>query len=137
MRAAAWVFAFAAVAGGVVWLLVSRRSDAGTDRLLADLTADIDRGGVADLGRAQAVGRARARNGDLAGSARALEAAMIRAPAFAAARAAWAEVELDLGDAKTAGATLQALLEQAPRDVRVAMMLNEAQAALGEPATGP
>ena len=57
MRAAAWVFAFAAVAGGVVWLLVSRRSDAGADRLLADLTADIDRGGVADLGRAQAVGR--------------------------------------------------------------------------------
>ena len=231
MRAAAWVFAFAAVAGGVVWLLVSRRSDAGADRLLADLTADIDWGGIADLGRAQAVGRrlafssprdrdaaarwafasamlaadygvdtsretadalgrvsatappdaasviaaaaraldrlhagdreaagrlaaegageatdlphplyalgrARARNGDLAGSARALEAAMIRAPAFAAARAAWAEVELDLGDAKTAGATLEALLVQSPRDVRVALMLNEAQAALGEPATG-
>ena len=54
MRGAAWVFAFAAVAGGAVWLLVSRRSDAGTDRLLADLTADIDRGGIADLGRAQA-----------------------------------------------------------------------------------
>jgi hypothetical protein len=38
----------------VVWLLVSRRSDAGADRMLADLTADIDRGGIADLGRAQA-----------------------------------------------------------------------------------
>ena len=57
MRAAVWVFAFAAVAGGAVWFLVSRRSDAGTERLLADLTADIDRGGAADLGRAQAVGR--------------------------------------------------------------------------------
>src|SRR5215510_11007350 len=57
MRAAVWVFAFAAVAGGAVWLFVSRRSDAGSERLLADLAADIDRGGVADLGRAQAVGR--------------------------------------------------------------------------------
>ena len=232
MRAAAWVFAFAAVAGAVVWVLVSRRSDAGSERLLADLTADIDRGGVADLGRAQAVGRrlafsnprdrdaaarwafasamlasdygvetsretadalgrvaatappdaasviaaaaraldrlhagdreaagrlasesagedtdlphplyalgrARARNGDMAGAARALQAAMIRAPAFAPARVAWAEVELDLGDAKTAGGTFQALLAQAPRDVRVGLLLNEAQAALGEPATGP
>ncbi len=232
MRAAAWVFAFAAVAGGVVWLLVSRRSDAGADRharrpdgrhrsgrhrqsgagagggrrlalssprdrdaaarwafasamLAADYGVDTSRETADALGRVSAtappdaasviaaaaraldrlhagdreaagrlaaegageatdlphplyaLGRARARNGDLAGSARALEAAMIRAPAFAAARAAWAEVELDLGDAKTAGATLQALLAQAPRDMRVALMLNEAQAALGEPATGP
>ena len=232
MRAAIFILAFAAAAGGAVWLLVSRRSDAGAERLLADLTADIERGGVADLGRAQAVGRrlafssprdrdaaarwafasatlaadygvdtsretadalgrvgstasddtasviaaaaraldllhagdrdaagrlaadgagaateqphplyalgrARARNGDLAGAARALQAAMIRAPAFAPARVAWAEVELDLGDAKTAGATFQTLLAQAPRDVRVGLLLNEAQAALGEPATGP
>ena len=232
MRAAIFILAFAAAAGGAVWLLVSRRSDAGAERLLADLTADIERGGVADLGRAQAVGRrlafssprdrdaaarwafasatlaadygvdtsretadalgrvgstasddtasviaaaaraldllhagdrdaagrlaadgagaateqphplyalgrARARNGDLPGSARALEAAMIRAPAFAAARTAWAEVKLDLGDAKTARTTLQALLGQSPRDVRAALLLNEAEDALGEPATGP
>src|SRR6185436_17872442 len=66
-----------------------------------------------------ALGRARARNGDLPGSARALEAAMIRAPAFAAARTA-----------------LQALLAQSPKDVRAALLLNEAEDALGEPATG-
>jgi tetratricopeptide (TPR) repeat protein len=232
MRAAVWVFAFAAVAGGAVWLFVSRRSDAGSERLLADLTADIDRGGVADLGRAQAVGRrlafssprdreaagrwafasamlaadygvdtsretadaltrfgaspptdpasviaasaraldrlfagdregaarvaaeaaaadselphplyalgrVRARGGDLAGAARALEAAMIRAPGFAPAQVAWAEVQLDLGDAKAARGALQKLLAQAPRDLRVGLMLNEAEAALDEPATGP
>ena len=57
MRGAAWILAFAVAAGAVVWLLVSRRSDAGADRMLADLTADIDRGGIADLGRAQALGR--------------------------------------------------------------------------------
>jgi len=231
MRAALLIFVFAAAAGGAVWMLVSRRNDAGAERLLADLTADIERGGVADLGRAQAVGRrlafssprdrdaaarwafasaalaadygvdssretadalarvgstasddtasviaaaaralellhagdrdaagrlaadgagaeteqphplyalgrARARNGDLPGSARALEAAMIRAPAFAAARTAWAEVQLDLGDAKTARTTLQALLAQSPKDVRAALLLNEAEDALGEPATG-
>ena len=63
---------------------------------------------------------------------------MIRAPAFAAARVAWAEVELDLGDAKTAARHVaEALLAQSPKDVRVALLLNEAQAALGEPATGP
>src|SRR5262249_61594371 len=33
------------------------RRDGGADRMLADLTADIDRGGIADLGHAQAVGR--------------------------------------------------------------------------------
>jgi tetratricopeptide (TPR) repeat protein len=232
MRAAAWVFAFAAVAGGAVWLYVSRRSDAGAERLLADLTADIERGGVADLGRAQAVGRrlafsnprdrdaaarwafasamlaadygvdtsretadalarvgagaptdaasviaasaraldrlhagdrdaaakvaaegaaadsdlphplyalgrVRARAGDLAGARRALEAAMIRAPGFAPAQIAWAEIELDLGDAKTARATLQKLLAQSPKDLRVGLMLNEAEVALDEPATGP
>src|SRR4029079_6929076 len=82
-----------------------------------------------------ALGRARARNGDLPGSARALEAAMIRAPAFAAARTASAEVKLDLADAKTARTTLRALLGRSPRDVRSALLLNEAEDALGEPAT--
>src|SRR4029079_19764536 len=42
--------------GAVVWVLVARRSDAGSERLLADLTADIARGGIAELGRAQAGG---------------------------------------------------------------------------------
>jgi hypothetical protein len=32
---------------------------------------------------------------------------------------------------------VQALLAQSPKDVRLALMLNEAEAALGEPATGP
>ena len=57
MRGAAWVLAFAVAAGAVVWLLVARKSNAGAERMLADLTADIERGGIADLGRAQALGR--------------------------------------------------------------------------------
>jgi len=57
MRGVAWLFAVVAVAGAVVWLMVARRSDAGSERLLADLSADIERGSLADLGRAQAVGR--------------------------------------------------------------------------------
>jgi tetratricopeptide (TPR) repeat protein len=234
MRGAAWILAFAVAAAAVLWLLVSRPSNAGADRMLADLTADIDRGGIADLGRAQALGRrlalanprdreaaarwafaaatlaadygidtsretadalarmgetrvsdeasdeasviasaaraldrlhagdreaagrlageaaaaasdlphplyalgrARARNGDLPGAARALEAAMIRGPGFSPARVAWAEVQLDLGDAKAARAALQAVLAQTPKDARVALMLNEAEAALGVPPT--
>jgi hypothetical protein len=235
MRGVALILVLAIAASLAVWLLLSRRRDAGNDRMLADLSADIERGGIADLGRAQAVGRrlaladpddreaaarwafaaatlaadygvdtsretadalarvgapppvggaapdsaaviaasaraldllragdratagrlaaesaaaatelphplyalgrARARNGDLAGSARAFQAAMIRAPGFTAARIAWAEVQLDLGDAKTARATLQAVLAQAPKDARVALLLNEAEAALGAPAT--
>src|SRR5262252_2770861 len=78
---------------------------------------------------------ARARNGDLPGAARALEAAMIRAPGFTAARVAWAEVQLDLGDAKAARAALQTLRAQAPNDPHVALLLNEAEAWLGVPAT--
>ena len=57
MRGAAWILAFTVAAGAVVWLLVSRKGNAGNERMLADLTADIERGGIADLGRAQAVGR--------------------------------------------------------------------------------
>jgi tetratricopeptide (TPR) repeat protein len=236
MRGVALILVLATAAGVGVWLLVSWRRDAGADRMLVDLSADIERGGLADLGRAQALGRrlalanprdreaaarwafaaatlaadygvdtsretadalarlgaprpaatglpadgasvngaaaraldllhggdreaagrlaaesaaaatdlphplyalgrARARNGDLAGSARALEAAMIRAPGFTAARVAWAEVQLDLGDARTAGATLQTVRAQAPKDPHVALMLNEAEAALGTPPT--
>jgi hypothetical protein len=232
MRGAAWVLAFTIAAGAVVWVLVSRKGDAGNDALLADLTADIERGGIADLGRAQAIGRrlalanprdrdaaarwayanaalaadyglgtsreiedalgrvgstasedpasviaaaaralerlhagdreaagriaaeaaaaaseqphplyalgrVRARGGDLAGAARALEAAIIRAPGFSAARVAWAEVEIDRGDAKAARATLQNVFAQAPKDLRVALLLGEAEGALGVPPTVP
>ena len=45
------------LAGVAVWLLLDRKSHAGAENMLADLTADIERGGVTDLGRAQAVGR--------------------------------------------------------------------------------
>ena len=72
-----------------------------------------------------------------AGAARALEAAIIRAPGFTAARVAWAEVEVDRGDAKAARATLQDVLAQAPKDLRVALLLEEAEVALGVPATVP
>jgi len=232
MRGAVWILAFTIAAGAVVWVLVSRKGDAGNERLLADLSADIERGGVADLGRAQAVGRrlalanphdrdaaarwayanaalaadyglgtsreieealgrvgstapddpasviaaaaralerlhagdreaagrvaaeaaaaaseqphplyalgrVRARGGDLAGAARALEAAIIRAPGFSAARVAWAEVEIDRGDAKAARATLQSVQAQAPKDLRVAYLLEEAEAALGVPPSVP
>ncbi|HEY7372791.1 MAG TPA: tetratricopeptide repeat protein [Polyangia bacterium] len=226
MRGVVLIFGLAIAAGVAVWWWLSWRRDTGSERMLADLSADIERGGIADLGRAQALGRrlaladpgdreaaarwafaaatlaadygvdtsretaealarvgapapadapsvigaaaraldrlyagdreaagrlaaegaaadgelphplyalgrVRARDGDLAGSARAFEAAMIRAPGFTAARIAWAEVQLDLGDAKTARATLQAVLAQAPKDARVALLLNEAEAALG------
>ena len=218
----------------MVALLLSRKSNAGSERMLADLTADIERGGIADLGRAQALGRhlaftdprdreaaaglayvnatlaadygvetsretadalarvgatptepgdaasvmaaaaraldllhagnreaatrlaaegaaaatelphplyalgrARARNGDLPGAARALEAAIIRAPGFSAARIAWAEIQIDLGDAKAARNTLHELLAESPKDIRVGVLLNEAEAAIGVPETGP
>ena len=220
--------AFVAVAGVAVWLLLDRKSHAGAEHMLADLTADIERGGVADLGRAQAVGRhlafanprnrdaaaglafasatlaadygmdtsretadalarvsptappdaasviataaraldrlhagdreaagawpaegaaaagdtelphplyalgrARARNGDLPGAARAFEAAIIRAPGFSAARVAWAEVELDLGDAKAARATLQAVLAHATKDIRVGLIAERGRGRAG------
>jgi hypothetical protein len=41
---------------------------------------------------------------------------MIRGPGFSPARVAWAEVQLDLGDAKAARAALQAVLAQTPKD---------------------
>jgi hypothetical protein len=233
MRGVVLIFALAvAAAGAGLWWLVSSKRDAGAERMLADLTADLDRGGIADLGHAQALGRrlvlanprdreaaarwafaaamlaadyavdtsretadalasarsgapsdattviagsaraldrlyagdreaalrqaaaaaaadsdlphplyalgrVRARNGDLPGAARALEAAMIRGPAFAAARVAWAEVQIDLGNAKDARASLQAVLAQAPKDLRAAFLLTEAEAALGLPVTAP
>jgi hypothetical protein len=233
MRGVALIFALAVAAAGVgIWWFVSSRRNASAERMLVDLGADLERGGIADLGHAQALGRrlvldnprdrdaaarwafaaamlaadygvdtsretadalaaagpgggsegtaaiagaaralerlhagdreaalrhaadaaaadsevphplyalgrARARSGDLPGAARALQAAMIRAPGFTAARVAWAEVQLDLGNAKDARVALQEVLAQAPRDLRAAFLLTEAEVALGVPLTAP
>jgi len=237
MRGAALVLALAAAAGMAVWLLVWRKGSAGDDQMYVQMAGDIERGGLADLGRAQALGRhlvlanprdrqaaaalaftsamlaieygldtaaetaealahvdgkgskgnagddddpaviaaaahalsllqagdrnlagrlateaagasdlphplyalgrTRARGGDLPGAARALEAAMIRAPGFTPARVAWAELHLDLGDLKTARTALDALSAQpshAARNVRVELLLDEAATAAGDPA---
>jgi tetratricopeptide (TPR) repeat protein len=83
-----------------------------------------------------ALGRARALAGDLPGAARALEAAIVKAPGFAAARVAWAELRLDRGDAATARTTLEGVLTGSPRDVRAGLLLDEAEAALGDTTPG-
>ncbi|HTB59757.1 MAG TPA: tetratricopeptide repeat protein [Polyangia bacterium] len=57
MRGAAWVLAIAVVGGGTVAWLVHTRGDTVDRQLDAELAAALDRGGIADLGRAQAIGR--------------------------------------------------------------------------------
>ena len=57
MRGAVWVLAIAVVGGGTVAWLVHARSGTVDRQLDAELAAALDRGGIADLGRAQAVGR--------------------------------------------------------------------------------
>ncbi len=57
MRGAAWVLAITIVGGGTVAWLVHTRSSAVDRQLDAEMAAALDRGGIADLGRAQAVGR--------------------------------------------------------------------------------
>lgn len=79
-----------------------------------------------------ALGRARALGGDLAGARGALEAAIVGDPGFTAARVAWAEVVLDLGDAKAARAALTAVLAQSPQDLRAQLLLDEARQALAD-----
>jgi tetratricopeptide (TPR) repeat protein len=79
-----------------------------------------------------ALGRARARAGDLVGASRALEAAMVAGPAFLPARLAWAEVRLDLGDGAAAAEALRALPSP---DLRARLLLDEVERALG--ATAP
>jgi tetratricopeptide (TPR) repeat protein len=76
-----------------------------------------------------ALGRARAVAGDLPGAARALEAAIVGSPGFFAARVSWAEVELDLGEAKAARQALRAVLAQSPQDLRAQLLLEEANEA--------
>ncbi len=57
MRGAAWVLAIAVVGGGTVASLLHARRGAVDRQLDAELGAALDRGGIADLGRAQALGR--------------------------------------------------------------------------------
>ncbi len=57
MRGAAWVLAIAVVGGGTVGWLVHARTGTLDRQLDAELAAALDRGGLGDLGRAQAVGR--------------------------------------------------------------------------------
>jgi tetratricopeptide (TPR) repeat protein len=81
MRGAAWVLAIAVVGGGTVAALLHARRGAVDGQLDAELGAALDRGGIADLGRAQALGRRLALG---AGGGRAQAAAL----AFADARLA-------------------------------------------------
>ena len=74
-----------------------------------------------------ALGRARARDGDLAGASRALGAALVGAPGFTLAEVAWSEAQLDAGDAQPA----QDALARAGQDPRAALLLGEASRALG------
>jgi hypothetical protein len=48
---------------------------------------------------------------------------------------AWAELRLDRGDAATARTTLEAVLTRSPRDARAGLLLDEAEAALGDAST--
>jgi hypothetical protein len=57
MRAAAWILAITLVASAGVYLLVARRGRDDGRRLRTDLSAALERGTFADLGRAQALGR--------------------------------------------------------------------------------
>ncbi len=92
MRGAAWVLAIAAVGGVAVGLLVHRWRGAVNRRFEGELAAALDRGGVVDLERVQAIGRRLVFGG---GGGRAEAAAL----AFADARLA-----LDYGISTTAEA---------------------------------
>jgi hypothetical protein len=80
-----------------------------------------------------ALARVRALNGDLVGASRALEAAMVASPGFGAAKVAWAEVRIDLGDASTAVAALEPVVARAPSDLHARLLLEEARRASDEP----
>ena len=57
MRGAVWVLAIAAIGGGAVGLFVHARRSTIDRQLDTEMSAALARGGIADLGRAQAVGR--------------------------------------------------------------------------------
>src|SRR6185437_16411713 len=57
MRGAVWVLAIAAIGGGAVGLFIHARRSTIDRQLDAEMSAALARGGIADLGRAQAVGR--------------------------------------------------------------------------------
>jgi len=78
-----------------------------------------------------ALARARARAGDVVGSSRALEAALIEAPGFTLAEVAWSEAQLDAGDAERARDALSRARTRGGEDPRTMLLLGEAKRALG------
>lgn len=84
-----------------------------------------------------ALGRIRARAGDLAGATHALEAALSRDPGFGLAQVAWAEAKLDGGDPEAARATLRKVLARpgSSEDPRALLLLGETERALGTDST--
>jgi len=108
-------------------LLLARGDRDGAERV-ATAAAKIAPGAPYPL---YALGRARARAGDLPGAARALEAALIEAPGFTLAEVAWSETQLDAGEAQAARDTLSRTLARSGDDPRATLLLGEAERALG------
>src|SRR6185369_11097913 len=81
-----------------------------------------------------ALGRIRARAGDLPGAAHALEGALSRDPGFTLAEVTWAEVRLDGGDPEAARKALKKTLGRpgCADDPRALLLLGEAERAAGE-----
>jgi hypothetical protein len=73
-----------------------------------------------------ALGRERFRQGDLAGAGHAFQAALVREPGFVEARAAWAEVWLELGEPGRAKEGLLVALRKTPDHGRAGLLLVEA-----------
>lgn len=140
-------------AGGEVQTLLARYRDAsGTSDEVAGLVAaarallllgrgDRDRAVRVAMTAAQAMpgaphplyalGRIRARAGDLAGAVHALEAAIVRTPGFTLAEVTLAEARLDSGDAQAARAALLPVLARSGDDAQAMLLLEEAERALG------
>lgn len=114
-------------------LLLVRGDRAGAARV-AIAAAKVSPGAPYPL---YALGRARARAGDLAGASRALEAALIEAPGFTLAEVAWSEAQLDAGDAQPARDALSRVLARSGENPRAALLLAEAERALGSGTEGP
>ena len=139
MRGAAWVLAIAAVGTTTVAAVVHARRDAVDHQLDTELAAALERGGVADLGRAQALGR-RLALGDGAGRAEAAALAFADArlaldygaPTGAEAAAVLARFGLPDGRSDAAGAMAdgaQALLAARNGDRAAALRIAAASAA--------
>jgi hypothetical protein len=72
-----------------------------------------------------ALGRARFRQGDLPAAGSAFQAALVREPGFAEARAAWAEVWLEWGERDRARDALVGVLRRTPDHGRAGLLLAE------------